>query len=679
MQDQGGQPLTAGRAWFGPEQQGALEDFWRIYEANISFGEVIRGVTPEEPGLAEFATRMLGPAEEKAAALREQLRRAFAGDWPPYEAGLRELGARYARDGFTGWRALIGALSHRVIPLMVSAYHDTPERLSAALVVMAEFFDRVGQTLGDAYLTTTLALAREIEARSAAIVSASEERHRLLFEASPVPMYVFDGRSLAFLAVNDAALALYGYSREELLSMCLTDVKVEGDDVVVQAASSWSGTRSHRKRDGSVVRLAITSRPLTLEGRGGRLAVALDVTEKESLEAQLVQSQKMEAVGSLAGGVAHDFNNLLSVILSYSELIADDFRPDDPRRADLEEIRKAGTRAAALTRQLLAFSRRQVLQPKRVNLNDIVGGIERMLRRLIGEDIELTTVTAAELPAVLVDPGQIEQVIMNLAVNARDAMPRGGKLTIETALVDLDEAFAAEHVGAKVGRHVMLACSDNGAGMTRETQARIFEPFFTTKGPGKGTGLGLSTVFGIVRQSGGMIWVTSELGTGTTFKVYLPAIAPIASGVPRGSSSLPPSHRLRAPGSLETILLVEDDDGVRALVLGILTRVGYDVLQARNGGEALQIGEQHPEPIALLITDVVMPVLSGRAVAEDLVGKRPGLRVLYMSGYTDDSVVRHGILASTIDFLQKPITPDALVRKVREVLDAPARAVVALP
>jgi signal transduction histidine kinase len=385
------------------------------------------------------------------------------------------------------------------------------------------------------------------------------------------------------------------------------------------------------------------------------------------LAEQLRQAQKMETIGGLAGGVAHDFNNLLTVILSYGDLIADELKSDDPVRKDLDQIRGAGVRAADLTRQLLAFSRQQVLAPKLVELAAIANGMEKMLRRLIGEDIELTVACPPGLAKVLVDPGQMEQVIMNLVVNARDAMPRGGMLTIETAEVVLDDQFASMHVGVKAGPHVMLAVSDTGTGIDKATQDRMFEPFFTTKKDGKGTGLGLATVFGIVQQSGGTVWVYSELGKGTTFKIYFP----IADSSAVAISSRPAPESASLYGT-ETILLVEDEERVRNATSAILRKYGYNVLQASTGGDALLICEQHTASIHLLLTDVVMPRMSGRQLAERLAPIRPDMKVLFMSGYTDDAVVRHGILDSTIAFIQKPLTPLALAYKVRETLDAPA-------
>lgn len=392
------------------------------------------------------------------------------------------------------------------------------------------------------------------------------------------------------------------------------------------------------------------------------------IDREQAKEEQLRQSQKMEAVGQLAGGVAHDFNNLLTAITGYSELTLRDLDDNSPFRAKITEIRKAGERAASLTRQLLAFSRKQILQPKVLDLNAVIPEMDKMLRRLIGEDIALETVLDSSLGQVKADPGQIEQIIMNLCINARDAMPHGGRLTIETSNVDLEQAYSNQQVVLRPGHYVMMSVSDNGCGMTADTQARIFEPFFTTKELGKGTGLGLSTVYGIVKQSEGSIWVYSEVGSGTTFKIFLPRVDEVAL-----SENLRQKSR-SAPGGSETVLLVEDEDIVRALSTEILERCGYRVVTAADGQEGLRVCKEFEGRIDLMITDVVMPHMSGRELAEHLARLRPDTRVLYMSGFTDDAIVRHGVLDEGVSFIQKPFSPDSLAIKAREVLDRSSNA-----
>ena len=395
------------------------------------------------------------------------------------------------------------------------------------------------------------------------------------------------------------------------------------------------------------------------------LAVTRDVTETKGLEAQLRQAQKMEAIGQLAGGVAHDFNNLLCIINGYSDILFNALRPDDPMRNLVDEIRKAGERSASLTRQLLAFSRKQVIAPRALDLNTVILDLEKMLRRIVGEDIDLATSLAPGLGSIKADPSQIEQVLLNLVVNAREAMPQGGKLTIETRNVNLDEDYARARSEVRPGPYVLLAVSDTGCGMTAEVKAHLFEPFFTTKGPGQGTGLGLATVYGIVKQSGGHVAVNSEPGLGTTFRVYLPIVEAAVQVRDSKAATAP------APRGSETILLIEDDEGVRALTRHALQSSGYTVLVAREGQEALRIGRWRQEPIHLLVSDVVMPGLGGRQLSERLRLLHPEMKVLFLSGYTDDAVVRHGVLEGEVNFLQKPFTPAALARKVREVLDAP--------
>jgi len=505
----------------------------------------------------------------------------------------------------------------------------------------------------------------------------SEERYRLLFESSPQPMWVYDLETLAFLAVNESAVQHYGYSRADFLAMTIKDIcpaedipalyeSVARNPEGVDAAGIWK----HQKQDGTIIEVEITSHSLVFAERRAELILAHDITERNRLQAalltseeQLRQSQKLEAIGQLAGGVAHDFNNLLTAINGYSSLALQRLDEKHPIRSYLEEVKKAGDRAANLTRQLLAFGRKQMLQPLALNLNDVVADMNKMLRRLIGEDIQFTVKFDPALKRIKADPGQIEQVLVNLVVNARDAMPQGGHLTIETANIDVDREYAGKHFGVQPGRYVMLAVSDTGTGMDDETKARIFEPFFTTKEKGKGTGLGLSTVYGIVKQSGGNIWVYSEPGWGTSFKVYLqqdegttdPTEKPVVESAAQGGS--------------ETILLVEDEDVVRGLARKILEQSGYHVLDARNGADALRISGEHLEAIDLLLTDVVMPEISGKEIAERLTSLRPTTRVLFMSGYTDQAIVHHGVIDAQVEFIQKPFTPAALVRKVRAVLD----------
>jgi two-component system cell cycle sensor histidine kinase/response regulator CckA len=521
-------------------------------------------------------------------------------------------------------------------------------------------------------------------------LSASEKRLRALIEGAYDCIFILDAEGRVS-AANPATERFLGRTQAELLGADFHAFVHPADRDLAKASFAaaiptgrvFVDARRFLKADGGVVVGDISASVVETEGAIVVFGVMRDVTDKvraeealrvsearlRATEEQLRQAQKMEAVGRLAGGVAHDFNNVLSVILSYAEFIVADLKPGDPMRDDVEEISKAGHRAAALTRQLLMFSRQNVIEPRVLDLNDVLSEMDKMLQRIVGEDVDMVVSKAQSVGRVRVDPGAIQQVIMNLVVNARDAMPTGGRLTLETANVMLDETYTREHVGMAPGPHVMLAVSDTGTGMTPATQARIFEPFFTTKPKDKGTGLGLSTVFGIAQQSGGGVWVYSEPGKGTTFKVYLPRVD---AEIEKRPSHGPPANL----NGTETILLVEDDEPVRAVAMVILKRHGYQVLVARHAGEALLFCEKHPGTIHLLVTDVVMPQMGGPELARRLAKVQPDMKVLYMSGYTNDAVVRHGVLDAKVAYLQKPLTTESLARKVREVLEsAPGRPI----
>ena len=557
-------------------------------------------------------------------------------------------------DGFALLRALRASPATRSIPLILLSARAGEESVVEGLETGADDY-LVKPFSARELLTRVRAHLGSARARASSL-RASEARFRCLAEAGIIGITVSDAAG-RILEANDTFLRMLGCSREELLAG-----GVAWDLLVPARRESVLGRASegeYRRKDGRSIPVLVAVAPLET---GDNIAVALDLTERKRLEEQFRQAQKMEAVGRLAGGIAHDFNNVLSVVLSYAEMVAGELSPEEPLRADVGEIQRAAVRATELTQQLLAFSRQQMLEPKVMSMNARITAMEKMLRRLLGADISLTLLPHPELWNIEADPGQIEQILMNLAVNARDAMPQGGKLTIETANVALDEDYAAVHHDVRPGPYAMLAVSDTGVGIDTETQARIFEPFFTTKEKGKGTGLGLATVFGIVKQSGGHIWLYSEPGKGTTFKLYFPRV----SGDASVSSERPPSESLRGD---EAILLVEDDAQVRVLARSILRRGGYTVLDAGNGGEALLICEQHGAKIDLLLTDVVLPLMSGRQLADRLRSMRPEIKVLFMSGYTDDAILQHGILDAGVAYVQKPLTPGLLMRKVREVLE----------
>jgi two-component system, cell cycle sensor histidine kinase and response regulator CckA len=619
--------------------------------------------------------------------------------------------AAYQPPGYGAVEAL-RALASRDVDVPVIVVSDTSGeeaavrcmREGATDYLLKERLGWLGQAASNAIAHARM---RAEQRRMAEALRASEERYRLLFDESPYLMWVVEAGTLRFLEVNRKAVARYGYSRDEFLAMTLHDVRqpaeipgiLEKEEEEVRAELTEEpriGRGRHRTKAGELLEVSVASRPVDFAGRSALLAVIEDVSERHRLEAQIRQAQRMEAVGQLAGGVAHDFNNLLTIILGYAGLLAAELDDRPELRRQVEEVARAGERGAALTRQLLAFTRQLPLQPRIVDLNAVVTGVETMLRRLIGEHVELAMRLRATDGRVLVDPGLIEQVIVNLAVNARDAMPGGGGLVIETADVDADalvagnagnagdawdagdageagdagdageagEAGEARAAGSILpGPQVLLAVSDSGSGMDAATRARIFEPFFTTKELGKGTGLGLATVFGIVQQSGGRIEVASEPGQGSSFKIYLPRAADAAKAPEPASAA-----RAERPGASETVLVLEDEPALRQLVRTLLEAGGYTVLVAEGVEEALDLAERHRGPIHLLLTDVVMPGLSGPEAGARLLAVRPESRVLYMSGYAGDPIGRRGLLPAGAPLLLKPFKEASLLRMVREVL-----------
>jgi PAS domain S-box-containing protein len=562
------------------------------------------------------------------------------------------------------WAQREGMVAFAGYPLIVE------DRL---LGVMAMFSrEALADDTIDALASVADVISQSIERKRAEQeLGQSEERYRDLVENAHDIIYSHDLKG-NYTSVNRAGEQITGYTREECLSLNIADTIAPESlnmvrDLMAQKLAGEKGTTYEIEivaKNGKRIAVEVNTKLILQDGAPvGVQGIARDVTDRKHLEDQLRQSQKMEAIGQLAGGVAHDFNNLLTAINGYSTLALQRLEDDHPVRPYLEEVKKAGDRAANLTRQLLAFGRKQILQPLPINLNDVVTDMNNMLRRLIGEDIVLTAKLDPALKKIQADPGQIEQVLVNLVVNARDAMPQGGKLTIETSSRELDPEYAAKHVGVQPGNYVMLAVSDTGFGMTEETKGRIFDPFYTTKEKGKGTGLGLSTVYGIIKQSGGNIWVYSEPNRGTTFKVYLPQLEVDVPSAAKRVTEGP------IPSGSETILLVEDEDVVRGLTREILEQAGYKVIEAAQGEKAVQLFSEAAREIDLLLTDVVMPGVSGKEVANRVTRLRPDLKVLFMSGYTDEAIVHHGVLDSDVQFIQKPFSPASLARKVREVLD----------
>ena len=574
--------------------------------------------------------------------------------------------------GFSGWEALeLAQRAHPDVPFILvtgSLDEETAVRYlknGASDYILKDRLVRLGPALLEA-----LERARQREA-----LRTQESLLRQIIDANPSLIFVKDWNG-RFVLVNQATAQVYGTTVESLVGKTDADFNPNVQEIAhflrhdrdvmssgqpkIIAEEPVTNPTTGDTRWFQTIKVPLRS---PAEGTATLLGVATEITERKRLEEQLLQSQKMEAVGQLAGGVAHDFNNILTAIVGYTDLLAAELASNVRQLEDLEEIRKAARRAAALTRQLLAFSRKQVLEPRIIDLNSVVLNLDKMLRSLISENIELKTDLADNLGAARADPNQIEQVIMNLAINARDAMPDGGTVTIETGNVTLDDAYAAQHVSVIPGEYVMLAVSDTGCGMDAKTQSRIFEPFFTTKPAGRGTGLGLSTVYGIVKQTGGNIWLYSEPGKGTTFKIYLPAIA----ALPEDIGKVAPAEAPRRGAG--TVLVVEDDEQLRRLTHRALDAQGYTVLIADRGGTALDIARRHKGEIDLLLTDVIMPDTNGRKLAETIQAARPGMRVLYMSGYPDGAIASHGMLEPGVAYLAKPFTTEAITRRVREVLE----------
>jgi PAS domain S-box-containing protein len=502
-------------------------------------------------------------------------------------------------------------------------------------------------------------------------LAESEENYRLLFENNPHPMWVYDLETCGFLTVNDAAVDHYGYSREEFLSMTIKDIRPQEDIPKLMKNISGLGTGidhagmwRHRKKDGTVIFVEITSHVLNFAGRRAELVMVNDVSDRKRLEDQLRHSQKMEAVGLLAGGVAHDFNNILTAIIGYSSLMKMKLKVDDPLLHSVDEVMGAAERGAVLTQSLLTFSRKQIINPRPLNINNVIARVGGLLLRLIGEDIKLELLQSKEQLTVIADSGQLEQVLMNLATNARDSMPDGGYLTIETGRVTIDEEFIAAHSYGKPGSYALMTISDTGMGMEAKTAERIFEPFFTTKEMGRGTGLGLSIVYGIVKQHDGFINVYSEPSRGTSFRIYLPLAQPALAEEAALTRTEPALRR----GS-ETILVAEDDVPLRRLVRTALEEFGYRVIEAVDGEDALNKILEHGDRIKLLLLDVVMPKRNGKEVYEEAKKSVPGIRALFVSGYTADIVHKKGILDEHLHFLSKPVSPYDLLKKVRDVLD----------
>jgi PAS domain S-box-containing protein len=627
------------------------------------YGRMVEAFLRSGGAWRDAAVRIASTYDEALRAFTEQ----------PFDVAIFDymLGTR---DGLS----LLREIRHKgyETPIVVLTSRGAEEvAVEAMKAGAADYLSKANLTVETLERTIRHALALHAEERQRwhveAALRASEERFRALVEHSSDALFLMDGDG-RITYLSPSSERHLGWTPEQMVGRSIFDfIDPDDRDLLGTRMADARGHRGktfvvqlrfHHADDSWRIIEVLGVNRLADPAVAGIVVNVRDITERRRLEEQLRQAQKMEAVGELAGGVAHDFNNLLTGILGYCHLMLDEIPQDHPLRPDLVEIKSAGERAASLTGQLLAFSRRQMLQPQVVDINVLVMQLQKLLRRLISEEVELVTALAPDLHPVTVDPASVEQILVNLAVNARDAMPAGGRLTIETANVTLDEAYAVTHVTMNSGPYVMLAVGDTGEGMDAATRARVFEPFFTTKEQGKGSGLGLATVYGIVKQSGGYIWVYSEPGHGTVFKVYLPpTLTPaVAQATEDKATDL---------AGWETVLLVEDEDAVRALAREVLRRHGYVVLEARHGEDALRVAERHLDAIHLLLTDVVMPHVNGRELADRLAPVRPTMKALFMSGYTEQSRMRVELPAGA-EFLQKPFTPEILARRVRLILDS---------
>jgi len=602
------------------------------------------------------AERMLGYA---AAEVTNRITPADISDPQEVIARAAALSAELGTSIAPGFEALAFKASHGIEDIYELTYIRKDGSRLPAVVSVTALRDAQELIIGFLLIGTDNSARKQAEAERQKL-----RRYRTLLESANDAIAVLTPEGVV-LEMNQRWAGIVSLPREQLIGRQVRDfVSIDGPAATPQAG--LGKTVEIATPDGSNVLMEFSNTTVDVGGEHLVLTIGRDVTEQRQLEKQLRQAQKLELIGQLAGGIAHDFNNLLTAILGFSEVLLTDLAPDDPHRTEVLEIQKAGERAAGLTSQLSSFSHKQVVQPSVLDISKFVTDMEPMLRRLIPAHINLVVALQSDIGAVKIDPTQLEQIIVNLSVNAADSMPGGGRLTIETANIRLDEDYQRHHLPVESGEYVLLAVSDTGAGMDEATCQRIFEPFFTTKDVGKGTGLGLATVYGIVKQSGGDIWVYSEPGHGSAFKIYLPRVAAQAPAAGKVRAALE-----SAPRGSETILLVEDDAAVRRLARLSLERSGYRVLDAENPKKALRVANEFGDPIDLLLSDVIMPESEGPPLFQRLVKVRPALRVLYISGYADDAIVRHGIVAEGMPFLQKPFTPQALSAKVRNVLDAP--------